>query len=145
MKTVCCGNALVGWQLYQNCIPIETITTYFYSRDVFDHITQAIEITDTELELLNAANVYYGMNFDNMPELKNPNGYFIPLGAYLSSPLACCFILGGRVGYRRGAGAKAGKLPRVLRFFHPKIPNLKHLQRFVISFNVSEFGIFNGK
>jgi magnesium transporter len=22
----------------------------------------------------------YGMNFENMPELKNPNGYFIVLG-----------------------------------------------------------------
>jgi magnesium transporter len=23
----------------------------------------------------------YGMNFENMPELKNPNGYFIVIGA----------------------------------------------------------------
>jgi magnesium transporter len=26
----------------------------------------------------------YGMNFENMPELKNPNGYFIVIGFMLS-------------------------------------------------------------
>jgi magnesium transporter len=37
----------------------------------------------------------YGMNFDYMPELKNPNGYFITLGVMF------CLVLGMAYYFKR--------------------------------------------
>jgi len=92
--------------------PLVQSTTNVYLRDVYDHILQILDTTETYREMIeNIQNIYltslsnkmnsvmktltvftaifmpltfiagiYGMNFDNMPELHHPNGYFYTLG-----------------------------------------------------------------
>lgn len=92
--------------------PLVQSTTNVYLRDVYDHILQILDTTETYREMIeNIQNIYltslsnkmnsvmktltvftaifmpltfiagiYGMNFDNMPELHHPYGYFYTLG-----------------------------------------------------------------
>ncbi len=62
-----------------------------------NNVMKALTIVSSIFIPLSFIASVYGMNFDNMPELRNPNGYFIVLGFML-------FLLLGMVGYfkRRG-------------------------------------------
>lgn len=99
-------------RLYRSGNPLLDETNTVYLRDVLDHVSQILDMLDSQREMLSgleslfhaeSANrlnhvmrlltvistifiplsfvaSVYGMNFDNMPELRTPYGYYVVLG-----------------------------------------------------------------
>jgi len=62
-----------------------------------NNVMKALTIVSSIFIPLSFIASLYGMNFENMPELKNPNGYFYVLGFML-------FLLLGMIGYFKKRG-----------------------------------------
>ncbi|MET0758980.1 MAG: magnesium/cobalt transporter CorA [Flavobacterium sp.] len=81
-------------QIDDDMVTLESASSFFFSSQnhKMNEVMKTLTIVSSIFIPLTFIVGIYGMNFDNMPELRNPNGYFIVLGAML-------FIVIGMVFY----------------------------------------------
>jgi magnesium transporter len=63
-------------------VTLESASNFFFSSQnhKMNEVMKTLTIVSSIFIPLTFIVGVYGMNFDNMPELRNPNGYFIVLG-----------------------------------------------------------------
>ena len=84
--------------LYERCERIHSLSTMYYEicgdliEGYLSYTSHQLNLTMRVLTVITAVFVplsfiagLYGMNFENMPELKSPNAYFITLGVMIST------------------------------------------------------------